>query len=181
MLHSNLKAKTFLPITGVDAESRGENFLPKGTGPRKIRFISCVDTNPQTEWGALGNPRLPIACFFPHKAFKKTQLLPSGEPGHLPPGDNNCLWMTRYINTISCAGFSTGQDHSRVPGAHGHDEHTGGRGVDAHVRLACSTQQAAGRATQSVSKEKTVRADKVQQETDTRGPETLPTQLHESH
>lgn len=36
--------------------------------------------------------------------------------------------------TISCAGLSTGQDHSGVPGTHGHDEHTGGRGVDADVR-----------------------------------------------
>lgn len=51
----------------------------------------------------------------------KAQLLPSGKLEHLPPEDNNYLWMTACINTISCAGHSTGQDHSGVPGTHAHN------------------------------------------------------------
>lgn len=41
MLHTNSKPKSSLPITGVDAESRRDDFLPKGIGPRKMFHLLC--------------------------------------------------------------------------------------------------------------------------------------------
>lgn len=76
---------------------------------------------PQTEWGTVERSQAADSRLPTQGTQTKAQLLPSGEPEHLPPEDPDCWWMTSYINSISGAGLSTGQDQGTMPGTHAHD------------------------------------------------------------